>query len=239
MNYLKYIGLAFLLISTHSFADEDAAVQKISEGLKKLVPNMEITKIEPSVVPGFYQVIVGPEALFVSEDGRFIFNGDLYDVDSKENMTETVKSEIRRNILSELTEEDYIEFSPQNPKHILYVFTDLSCGYCRKLHSHMEDMNSLGIAVRYLAYPRSGPGSPAADDLAAVWCAEDRKTAMNEAQAGNPQPYELCMSPVNKHYEMGAQMGIHGTPASFLPNGKALPGYLPPNKLIKRLEELG
>jgi len=141
--------------------------------------------------------------------------------------------------IDKLGEDSMIIFSPKNGKvkHTITVFTDIDCGYCRKLHSAIDEYNELGIRVRYLAYPRAGIGSASYDKAVAVWCAKDRKKAMTQAKNNQSVNSGKCANPVAEHFEMGSKIGVRGTPALVLESGQLVPGYVPPQRLAAILEK--
>lgn len=233
MKFMPYLlAIFFCLIST-SASSEEVAYKKIIEGLKNLGSDLVADDISPSPIPGLYQVLIGAEILYVSENGRYVMNGDIFDVENKENISEAEKSIVRADALHKVPESELIEFSPENPEHTLYVFTDITCGYCRKLHKDVPELNKNGIAIKYLAYPRAGVNSTSAYELSAVWCAENRNKALTDAKTGVQISSQECDDPVERHYALGQAIGVQGTPAIFLENGKAVPGYFPPDELIR------
>ena len=140
-------------------------------------------------------------------------------------------------MLAKVPESRKIIFAPANPKYRVTVFTDIDCGFCRKLHSEMAQYNSLGIRVRYLFYPRSGPDTESWNKAVAVWCSSNRNDALTRAKNGEPLKAPKCdASAVMRDYELGDAFAVQGTPAIIMPNGDMLPGYLPPAMLLKRLE---
>jgi thiol:disulfide interchange protein DsbC len=169
----------------------------------------------------------------MSGDGRFILKGDLFDMQNRQNVSENERELARAAIFANLSSEEYIEFSPEKPEHIIYVFTDIDCGYCRKLHHDVPLLNKNGLAVRYLAYPRGGIGSSAHSKLEAVWCADDRQQAMTDAKNGKDVESRQCSNPVANEYELGQKFGIRGTPAIYKANGEELSGYVPPDSLLE------
>ena len=131
-----------------------------------------------------------------------------------------------------------IVFAPEGkPSYTITVFTDIDCGYCRKLHGEMAGYNAEGIKVQYLFYPRAGEGSPSFAKAVSVWCADDRRTALTDAKAGKSIPDKTCPNPVKEHLELGEKMGVSGTPAIVLENGEMVPGYIPPKRLAAMLKE--
>jgi thiol:disulfide interchange protein DsbC len=202
-------------------------------------PGVKPEDIRPSPLPGVFEVALGSDTAYVSADGRYLINGDLYEVDSRINLTESGRSDMRRKALSKLDERDMIIFAPAAAKHTITVFTDVECGYCRKLHGEIDQINKLGVRVRYMAYPRAGPGTEDWHKMEAVWCAKDRKTAITQAKAGAEVKSPDCgATPVAKQYALGEKLGVNGTPAVFTDAGDYIGGYLPPQKLLEQLEQL-
>jgi len=202
-------------------------------------PGVKPEEVRPSPLPGIFEVSMGADTAYVSADGKFLINGDLYDIDSRTNLTESGRSTMRRQTLSKLDERDMIIFSPAAAKHTITVFTDVECSYCRRMHSEIEQINKLGVRVRYMAYPRAGPGSEDWRKMEAVWCSKDRKTAITQAKAGTDVKSPTCgTTPVAKQYALGERMGVNGTPAVFTDSGDYIGGYLPPEKLLEQLQAL-
>jgi thiol:disulfide interchange protein DsbC len=208
--------------------------------IAKKFGGVSVEDIRPSPIKGLFEVALGSDTAYVSADGRFLISGDMYDVDSRTNLTEAGRSDTRKKLLAKLDEKDMIVFAPDAPKHTITVFTDVECGYCRKLHSEIAQINKLGVRVRYMAYPRAGPGTADWQKMEAVWCSKDRKTAITQAKQGTDVKAASCgATPVAKQYALGEQMGVRGTPAIFTATGDYIGGYLPPQQLVEQLNELG
>jgi thiol:disulfide interchange protein DsbC len=221
-----------------------AAVASAAEPAKSADPRVEIAKkfpdakpedVFPTPIKGIYELRLRGDVAYVTADAKYLITGDLFDIDSRTNLTEEGRTETRKKLLAKLDEREMIVFGPQAPKHTITVFTDVECGYCRKLHSEIEQINKLGVRVRYLAYPRSGPGTRDWEKMEAVWCSKDRRTAITQAKQGREVKAEKCATPVAKQYELGGEMG---TPAIFTMSGDYIGGYLPPEMLLQELEDL-
>ncbi len=206
--------------------------------IAKKFPGAKVEDIVPSPVKGLFEIRLGGDAAYITADGRYLISGDMFDVDSRTNLTEAGRADTRQKLLAKLDEKDMIVFAPQAAKHTITVFTDVECGYCRKLHSEIEQLNKLGVRVRYMAYPRAGPGTDDWAKMESVWCSKDRKTAITQAKQGNEVKAQKCATPVAKQYELGEQLGVRGTPAIFTKTGAYIGGYLPPQELVKQLDEL-
>lgn len=183
---------------------------------------------------GLYQVeLKGGRHLYASPDGQFVIQGYLYQYKDGQavNLTEQAQGESVVKEIGSIPEKDMVIFSPDNPKTEITVFTDTDCPYCQKLHAEVPELNRRGVAVRYLAFPRQGLSSHGASVLEYVWCAGDRKMAMNRAKSQEDVPKAKCDNPVARQYALGQQIGIQGTPAIILANGQIIPGYQPANVL--------
>jgi thiol:disulfide interchange protein DsbC len=236
------VSLATLLVASAAAAepakatDQKSADATIRGVIAKKFPDMKVDEVRPSPMTGIYEVVMGGEVAYVSGDGRFLIAGDMYDIDSRTNLTETGREKSRMQALSKLDEKDMIVFKPAKVRHTITVFTDVECGYCRKLHSEIAQLNDRGVQVRYLAYPRAGPGTEDWAKMEAVWCSVDRKKAITDAKAGKTVKAAQCSTPVAKQYQLGEKLGVRGTPAIFTDSGEYIGGYLSPDKMISRLE---
>lgn len=233
MQFLFRATTAALLLLPLSFASAD--VGRVTESMKKVFPDLEITRVRESRIRGLYEVLIGTDVVYTSADGRYLIQGELLDLEARANLSEEVRAAARVKLIEAIPTAETIEFAPDNPRYTLYVFTDISCGYCRRLHRDMPELNRLGIAVRYLAFPRAGEGSPAFRDMESVWCAKDRQTALTDAKAGKPVEPRTCSNPVAKQFRLGQDLGVAGTPAMFRPDGRLLQGYMPPDELLQAL----
>lgn len=227
---------ATLAIAAEKPADPDLVA--LRNQLQQVFPGLPANAITRTPINGVVQVIYGPNVIYLSDDGRYALQGSLIDLQTNTNLTEDVKNDLRAKILSQIPESEMVIFAPKNPKHTITVFTDIDCGYCRKLHNEMASYNDKGIAVRYLFYPRAGIDSPSYQKAVNVWCADDRRAAMTKAKSGATLPEKKCKNPVASNYEVGQVMGVTGTPAMITNSGYMLPGYVPAERLSKILDEL-
>jgi len=220
-------------------ADNAAVEARVRASLGELDPNFSPDYIGAAPFAGFREVVVSGQVLYVSDDGRYLMQAQPYDISKRAMATSEGLLAYRRGLLAQVPADQRISFVPPNAKYTVTVFTDTECGYCRKLHQDIAELNRNGIGVEYLAFPRMGPGSKDFTDMISVWCADDRKTAMNNAKAGQPVPARDCTSPVAMQYELGQKLGVNGTPAIFAADGTQLGGYVPPAQLKTALENLG
>ncbi|MFC0309161.1 bifunctional protein-disulfide isomerase/oxidoreductase DsbC [Gallibacterium trehalosifermentans] len=228
---MKKLILALLLTVTATTALADDA--KITAELKKL--GVKEVEIQPSPLPGMKAAITDQGIVYMSEDGKYVLYGSLYQVTDKGPAN--LSNKLLMSQVDKLSEQ-MIVYPAKNEKYVVTVFMDITCHYCHLLHEQMKDYNDLGITVRYLAFPRAGLSSKTAQQMESIWVAKDPVYALEEAEKGN-LPKELKTADmVAKHYRLGLQYGVNGTPSIILPNGELLGGYLPPKELLKVLQDL-
>ena len=241
IHSVQCLAIAFSGIFASHAAVADEYPQGSDQLMKKMVqllPELAIVSVTQTPMPGFFHIeLESGQALYGSADGQFLFSGDMYRLsDRVENLAEVARQAKRRALLAKESLDDMVVFSPAGPtKAHITVFTDVDCGYCRKLHSEMADINALGIEVRYMGYPRAGLGTPTHAKIVSAWCAEDRNVAMTTLKSGGEIPNLDCKNPIARQYELGRKLGVSGTPAIITADGRLLPGYMPAAVLAKEI----
>lgn len=234
-KYLGFLLPAVMGLPTVAFADKPPS--GLLESLDRVLPNMEPERVSESPIPGLYEVMYNPRLiLYVHQDGKYVIQGELLDMQRQANLTEERRKAARVKTIEALGEGSMIVFAPEKTAHTVTVFTDVDCGYCRKFHQEVNELTGHGIKVRYLAFPRAGVASPTYEKMVSVWCASDPRQAITDAKAGNDVPSKHCDNPVQAHYRAAEELGITGTPAMVLDDGEMQPGYVPAKRLIKLLE---
>ena len=202
------------------------------------LPDISAENMYETPIKGIVEIRSGQAIAYATEDGRYLIEGDMIDMQTGLLITEERRKIGRVERLSTLKAGDYIEFASDKvpTKDVVTVFTDIDCGYCRKLHNEIGQYNARGIAVRYLFYPRQGPGSAAFQKAEAVWCSADRNKAMTTAKQGGTVTAAKCTTPIMAQYQLGAELGLRGTPMMILPDGEVVSGYIPAPTLAARLQ---
>jgi thiol:disulfide interchange protein DsbC len=232
LRHCLYLFLLTLSTALPAASQSESADSRAAIAAK--FPEVAPEKIVPSPVPGLFEVRVGSKIAYVSADGRYLLQGEIVDLTTDENLTESRRESLRRDVLTEVGEAGMIVFSPPKPTTTITVFTDIDCGYCRKLHKQIADYNALGIKVRYMYFPRMGPGTESWTKAEQVACAKDRQTALTRSKLGVVLTDKPCQpNPVARHYEIGRDFGLQGTPAIVLESGELIGGYLDPAELSK------
>jgi thiol:disulfide interchange protein DsbC len=210
------------------------AVDTVVAKLKALRPDLPIEEAAPAAMPGMIAIeLTGGTTLYATADGRYLVAGDLYEIgDELVNIAEAKRDAKRRDLIAGIALKDMAIFPAQGDRRaVVTVFTDLDCGYCRKLHMEVPRLNQMGVEVRYLAYARTGVGSPSYDKLVTAWCSSNRQDAITRMKRGEELPAKTCDNPVAKEYEIGRLAGLQGTPAIVLEDGRMLPGYMSADEL--------
>jgi len=221
-----------LLVVTSVQADENL----IRESINKAMPAFKIDSIQPSEMKGLYEVLSGAKIYYVSSNGQYLFQDDhLIDIKARKDLTEPKLVNIRVKKLKDMGEDQMIIFKPKESKYTVSIFTDIDCGYCRKLHKEMDQYLAEGITVQYMFYPRAGKGSSAYKKAVSVWCADDRNAALTKAKNGATLEPKDCDHPIDKHMELATDFEVRGTPMIVTENGTVLPGYVPASRLAKVL----
>lgn len=236
---MKRVLTVFLMLvaCVSNVAYADATTDKLRAALKKVI-SAEPDSINASQMPGMYEVLYGLDVIYVSEDGRFLMNGSIIDIDAGQNLTEDRRAEGRLGLINSIDKSDMIIFSPeQEVKYRVTVFTDIDCMYCRRMHAEIDELNERGIEVRYLFFPRAGLNSKSYKKAVSVWCADNRSEALTQAKLGKPISEKTCDNPIDEHMALVNKLGLTGTPASVLSNGQIVPGYLPAERYEKVLHD--
>ncbi|GAA4818166.1 thiol:disulfide interchange protein DsbC [Marinicella pacifica] len=240
MNY-KTITLALLLTALNAIADNNT--EPYQQALAKITaPNVKVTAVFDTPISDIKELMVdtgrGTDIVYMSKDGAYLIQGSIFDIDRRVDITDQKKAGLRAETLKKFGDEARINFFPDDMKYEVTVFTDIDCGYCRKLHGEMQGYNDLGIGISYLFFPRSGLKTASYDKAVSVWCAADQHKAMDQAKAGVEVAQKKCDNPVTEQYQAGLAAGVTGTPALILNDGTMMPGYMPPEQLKQRLDAL-
>jgi thiol:disulfide interchange protein DsbC len=233
---MALVGAAAAQVAVAEGADA-AGGDKLVAKLRALRPDIPIEKVSASPVPGIYALeLPGGAVFYGTADGRYMFAGDLYELadDDLVNLAEAGRTEKRRDLMAGVSKADMVIFpAVGETKGVVNVFTDVDCGYCRKLHQEVPALNQMGIEVRYLAYPRAGVGSRSYQKIVSAWCAADPNKAMTQLKSGMEIPDVSCENPVAAQFDLGREVGVTGTPAIVLEDGRLLPGYMPAAELAE------
>ncbi|MGB0845882.1 MAG: DsbC family protein [Thiolinea sp.] len=226
-----------VLMSGLAMAEDSATdTKELGEKLKPLFGDLP-DAINKTPVEGIYEAVFGMELIYVSKDGRYFFSGDMIDGSTRTNLSETSRTTARKTEMAAVDPAKTVSFKAKgDEKHVLSVFTDVTCPFCTKLHKEVEKLNEQGVTVQYLAYPRAGIGSGSYKQMVSIWCAEDQQDAMTRSKDGEKLEAKDCENPVANHFALGQKVGVTGTPALVTQAGTLIPGFRPADQLVKMLE---
>lgn len=254
---IRWLG-SLVLLATMSFSGcsqeqstsitEQATSQTNERESPKLISNKALAKfsaatnipvqsVSPAPIAGFVQLTTPAGVLYLSQNGEFVFAGNLFNIEQgMRNETELAMYKVRQSVMASLGD-SAIEFKAQNEQYVANIFTDITCGYCRKLHREIQDYLDLGITVRYFAYPRAGLSGQSYRDMVSIWCSDTPQENMTSAKEGNDVSARTCDNPVASHYRAGGQIGVSGTPNIVLENGALIGGYVPAQTMLQQIRE--
>ena len=208
----------------------------VEAAIQEKLSAFPVQSVKAAPIPGLYEVVIGGQIVYFTPDMKFLIEGDIIDYNNRVNLTEKTRNKLNAMAFKDLGKGDYLAFTPKTgTKHVINVFTDVDCGFCRKLHQEVPALNEKGVEVRYFLYPRAGADSGSARKLENVWCAKNQQEAMNRAKSGQSVESKQCDNPIKKHIALGAQMGLTGTPLIITDTGSRINGYRPADQLYAQL----
>ncbi len=232
----KMIKVAALSLLALTLPTANADENTIRQSLTQSMPTLKIDTIKPAEINGLYEVTVGSNILYVSDDGKYLLQGRLVDVATRTDLTEKKLGATRLKAIEKIGQDNMIIFKPKIGKYTVTIFTDIDCGYCRKLHSEIDQYMAEGITIQYLFYPRAGKGSDSYNKAVSVWCAKDHNAALTAAKKDEKIEMKTCDNPVDKHMQLAEEFEVKGTPMVVTEKGNIYPGYLPAKQLVEALE---
>lgn len=239
MKFLSIVLLIAPLFASFNVLAETAAdtdgVEKLKQALEKTMPTVKPSKITKSPIDGLYQVVVGSQVVYMSVDAKYMIEGNLYNLVTKENISEDAKSSIRLSVINQLGVDKMLVYKPETVKDTITVVTDIDCPYCRRLHNEIPEYMAKNVEVRYIFMPLKGKADM--KKTISVWCSDDQQKALDVAKAGGEVEEKTCDNPIDEHMRVASELGVRGTPAIILENGQLLPGYVPAEKLITEIRK--
>lgn len=225
MKRLSMLGLFLVLTFTALSASADD-LDELRENIEALLPGIPISSVAETPVDGLYELIADGQLYYIDKAGEYLLDGNLIQLSNRMNLTEARLGTLHVGMLAEIGEENMLIYEPKTEsKRSLTIFTDISCGYCRRLHAELDTLMEEGVRVRYLLFPRAGLGSQGHKDLESVWCADDPQAAMTNAKAGGKIVPMTCNNPIEQHVALAERVGLRGTPLMYLDSGERIPGY--------------
>lgn len=223
----------------------DADKKAISAAFTANFPQIKVNTVSETVFDGVFELVLdSSESVYVNRTADHMLVGAKHlavkGPGQVVDVTEQRKANGRKNAIANLNPDDAVVFKAEGEKTTpVYVFTDVDCGYCRKLHEEVPELQKAGIEVQYYAWPRAGVQSAAGNKMHNVWCAKNQQDAMTAAKAGQavPDAAKDCNSPLAEQLKLGLQLGVAGTPAIYTASGRQIGGFAKAKDLIKLIRE--
>ena len=209
--------------------------EQAEKRLSKPFPNADISQIKPSAMADVYEIVADNKVLYMTGDGGFMFTGPLFDLRKQLNLTEQTKSQMRLDAINRIGDGNSISYAPAKYDYTVNVFSDVDCPYCQKFHSQIDEVNALGIRVNYVLISLVGPASYR--NGVSVWCAKDRRAALNLGKQGKAVEQKKCDNPLAANLQMAELLGVRATPSFLLSNGRLLIGYKQPQELLEEVKK--
>ncbi len=232
-----FVMIVAMIFSSFSIAQQTVNLTAIKQSIGTILPGKTVDVVSPSPIKGMYEVVIGAQLLYFSEDGKFMFDGDLFDISQRKDLSTPIREEARAKIVQQAVADGGITYKPKTEiKHKVAVFTDIDCGYCRKLHNQMDGYLEKGIQVSYLFMPRAGLQSASYRKAVSAVCADEPQKALTDLKNGKTVTDKTCDNKIAEQFNLAREIGIRGTPGIVTESGKIFPGYMPPETLLQRLQ---
>ena len=241
----KFIAFIFISVMLGCSPSNDSEVTKNStsasysiddakELFKEKYPNVKIDYVG-MMNNNFFEIVVQDQIFYITPDLKNLLAGNIIDLDTGVNLTQNRISSFRMSILSQIDASNAIIYKPKESSHILTIFTDTSCPYCKKLHKEINDLIDNNIEVRYLLFSRNGKDDAAYDEMMYIWCSEDRKLSVEKAFNDEDLLENECETPLDINNIFARNLRVNGTPMIFTEKGDVIPGYVPNRQIIDLL----
>ena len=250
--YKKVIGLFLVLTMScvvYAFSNKKAEENTVSINKEKITQLVEantrlsIIEISSSVLPNIAEVLTDQGVFYASYSGEYFIAGNIYRDSGAAGFVDIGEARFAEQRVAGLKnfKDNMIVYPAKDEKHVITVFTDITCIYCRKMHAKIAEYNDLGITVKYLAYPRSGVYdqsgqlSKGFQDLRSIWCNENKEEALTKAKSGGMVSHRICDASIEEQFDFARKVGVNSTPTVILENGSMFPGFREPNDLARML----
>ena len=242
MRHIGYIILALFVsacnnldTSNESDVKKNTEINKAQSVFEEKYPNVKIDYIGV-MKNGFFEIVVQDQIFYLTPDLSNLLAGNIIDMNTGENITKTRINSFRTSIISQIDPSNSIIYKPEKSEHILTVFTDTSCPYCKKLHGEIDELLSNNVEIRYLLFSRNGQDDAAYEEMKYIWCSDDRKLSIEKAFNNQILVEKECDNPLNLNQKFAFDLRVNGTPMIFTERGDIIPGYVPSRQILELLK---
>lgn len=207
------------------------AADIVAGAVHQLDPNAVIERSPEQPFRDFTLVNVRGQTLLVSSDGRYVVQGELFDLAKHRDVSEDVRAKLRSAAIAKIPEGERILFRAAHERHRVIVFFDPECPFCRQLMGHTSEYQERGITFEVLAFPRNGLNSSAYQRAESIWCSTNRPKALIAALSAPLPAGPSCGDAVKRQFQLAEYLAVPGTPTLLDVQGHYLGGYLTPDQL--------
>jgi thiol:disulfide interchange protein DsbC len=212
----------------------DAASQALLARLRAQQPRTRIDSVQPSAVPGLFEVVMGRNVAYVEPTGRFAIFGNVWDLEQGRDLTVQRRAALERVDAGAFPLGDAVRTVRGDGSRVLHVMADPRCGYCKQLEHTLASLTNTTVYTHLLPVLGDESKSLAAD----IWCAADRSQAWDAWMLRGQKPatataecsdrYALVAERVQR---VAGSFGIQATPSLIAADGRKHAGAMPIEQL--------
>lgn len=208
-------------------------VASIRRNLESRFPGSHVVDVQPTVIPGLFEVYLGDQIVYSDATGDHLIVGNLVDTQTKQNITEAHFNDYGKIDFKTLPLNKAIKVVKGNGSRTFAVFSDPDCPYCQQLEKTLLSVNDITMYVFLYPIQTLHPQAPA--KAHAIWCAPDRAQAWSDWMHEKKLPAAKSCSgdPIDSLQRLGDTLHINSTPTLFFANGSRIAGALPAAELEK------
>jgi thiol:disulfide interchange protein DsbC len=211
---------------------EAEAVRKLVE---QRVPGMEVRGItKTDIAGGLYEVLVDDRIVYVDPKVNYLFMGSIYDLGSKQNLTDDRYRKLNRVAFDSLPFEQSFKRVRGDGSRRVAMFSDADCPFCARIEKELGGMTN--VTIYTFPFPIDSLHPASAQKSRQLWCAADRGKAWDDWFSSQKLPDNKgdCANPVAANQALGEKLHITATPTLVFADGSVVPGALP----LAQLEQM-
>ncbi|RJX72629.1 DsbC family protein [Pseudomonas sp. LS-2] len=190
-----------------------------------------LDNLEPLPINGMVAAVKNEKLAFVSDNGRFVFRGSLYDTWSQKEISslEDAKHAFKYIDIKKIKfkVDDLSPFTFGKGDKQIIVFTDPQCPSCASLLADMKKVNGYTFKIVEL----SALGAESSEIVRAMHCAKDKTQAyemavgIQKAKVIDSQGADCDTSAIGKRIITAQMFGLKGVPFLIRDDGLVRQGY--------------
>jgi thiol:disulfide interchange protein DsbC len=208
---------------------------EIKKRLEQKFPGATIRNVAKSGYFGLYEAQLDDQLVYTDAKANQIIVGSIYDINTKQNLTEERSRKLNRIAWDALPLDLAIKKVKGNGQRKLVVFSDADCPFCAKLETELKNVDD--VTIYTFLFPIDQLHPDAARKSKMIWCAPDRVKAWDEFFSAHKLPDNKgdCDTPLVATQALGKQLRVNATPTLVFADGSVVPGALPKDRLETEL----